>query len=103
MNILQIESMSRSAGGAMHWSVWIHIEPVVTAIPTRRISPVISRRRIGKPFGKPTLFVDMAYSFLYNKQTGSLDRVIEDDVRIASLCRAVCLLSDIRSVFWRTP
>ena len=98
MKNLQSPSISLKPGGAITWSVCIQTKPVVTAIPKRIISPMASTRRIGIPFGKADVFIDMASSFLYGMQTWYVDRVIERDIRIASLQIAVCLLVDRLSV-----
>ena len=92
MKNLQSPSISLKPGGAITWSVCIQTKPVVMAIPKRIISPVTSTRRIGIPFGEADVFIDMASSFLCEMQTWYIDRVIERDIRIASLLIAVCLL-----------
>lgn len=92
MNSLQSPSISLKPGGAITRSVCIQTKPVVTAIARMMISPVRSTRRIGITFGEVDLFINMASSFLCGLQTWYIDRVIERDIRIASLLIAVCLL-----------
>jgi len=95
---LQSPSNSLKPGGAIAWSVCIQTKPVVRAIPRMKISPMRSMRRTVITFGEADVFTDMAFSFLCGMQTWYIDRVIERDIRIASLLIAVCLLVDRLSV-----
>jgi hypothetical protein len=95
---LQSPSRSLKPGGAITWSVCVQTKPVVTTTAKIIISPVRSTRRVGNTFGETDGVFDMAYSFLYGKQTRYIDRVIECDFRIACVLIAVCLLVNRLSV-----